>query len=162
MNVVLIAFSTLPERILKLHSPEKREWMSLLVAPDDWALELADSVYSIPGIIGDQAVWELPAVLDIELLHKKDCVIASGAVVHRVIFTDHRVSTERDDSMPSGETEDGRTWFYADITITVNMASKIYIMQDVEIAPSFLIELDGDMDTLKRRTNLIALGFREL
>jgi hypothetical protein len=120
--------------------------MTILVAPEHWMVELADSANPIPGILGDATVWELPAALDIDLVYESDSYKAWGVDIHRVTFTDPRASSERDDSMPSGDMGDGRTWFHADIMITVGKADKIFIMKDDDIAPSFLIELDGDTD----------------
>ncbi len=138
--------------------------MTLLAAPDDWDLETADSTNPIPCITSGSgpAIWELPAALDIDLLYEKDSFKVGGGEINRIAFIDPRVSTEPDNSMPSGEMDDGNFWFYADIVITIGMTSKIFIMRDTEIAPSFLIELDGDMDTTARRAALVALGFREL
>lgn len=138
--------------------------MSIFVAPEEWMMELADSANTMPGITAGPSVWELPAALDIDLLHEKDSFKVWGGAgeIYRVTITDPRASIERDTSMSSGMTEDGRTWYYADINIVIGMTDKIFIMRDPSVTDSFIIELCGGMDTPERRAALIALGFREL
>lgn len=135
--------------------------MSLFVAPDDWRMDMADTKNVIPGIYG-QTAWELPTALDINLLHIKGHTLGENLGVQWFVITDPRASSERDPTSPKAILADGIEGYYADIMITVGMADKIFIMKDEDIAPSFLIELDGDMDTAERRATLIALGFREL